>query len=90
MQNSGLPKQETDEQIDPNGSFFGTDGAGFEHYYQMGARRMTVVDQAAGAELAGIVAQTLPVPGDLPEFNQFRVICSVSQDTIDRVATEEL
>jgi len=44
----------------------------------------------AGAELAGIVAQTLPVPGDLPDFDQFRVICSVSQDTIERTTTEEL
>jgi hypothetical protein len=44
----------------------------------------------AGAELAGIVAQTLPVPGDLPDFDQFRAICTVSQDTIERVATEDL
>jgi len=44
----------------------------------------------AGAELAGIVAGTLPVPGDLPNFDEFRAICSVSQDTIERVATEEL
>jgi len=36
------------DQIDPAGSYFGTDGAGFEHYFQMGSRRMTVVDQAAG------------------------------------------
>lgn len=35
-------------QIDPAGSYFGTDGAGFEHYFSMGSRRMTVVDQAAG------------------------------------------
>jgi len=37
-----------ENQIDPAGSYFGTDGAGFEHYYCMGNRRMTVVDRGAG------------------------------------------
>lgn len=33
-----------DRRADVPGTYFGTDGAGFDHYYSMGSRKMTVVD----------------------------------------------
>ena len=47
------------------GTFFGTDGAGFEHYYEMASRTMTMVDREAGKRRQFTIPES-ETPGDRP------------------------
>ena len=40
--------------------------------------------------LAAIVAQTVPVGNDLPDFEEFRAICGFTHETIERTIAEEI
>ena len=41
-------------------------------------------------QLAEIVAQTVPVGDDLPDFDVFRAICGFTHETIERTIAEEI